>query len=49
LASNPVIDAGLQHIERQASSTENFIMEGPDIEAGTKLLENDTARRGSTP
>src|SRR5580704_3248211 len=38
LTSNPVIDAGFQHVERQASSTENFIMEGPDIEARTKLL-----------
>jgi hypothetical protein len=32
LTSNPVLDAGLQHVERQTSSAENFIMEGPDIE-----------------
>src|SRR6266568_401103 len=38
LTSNPVINPCFQHVERQASSTENFIMEGPDIEAGTKLL-----------
>jgi hypothetical protein len=29
LAFNPVIDAGLRHIERQASSTENFIFPLP--------------------
>src|SRR5580698_6543776 len=38
LASNPTIDAGFQHVEWQASSTENFIVEGPEIETGAKLL-----------
>jgi hypothetical protein len=38
LTSNPVIDAGFQHVERQTSSTEDFIMEGSDVEARTKLL-----------
>src|ERR1700730_9160427 len=38
LASDPSIYACFQHVERQASSIENFIMEGLDIELGTKLL-----------
>src|SRR5580692_5952457 len=38
LTSNPVIDAGFQQVERQASTTENFIMKRSDIEARTKLL-----------
>ena len=38
LTSNPVSDAGFQHVEWQASSAEDFIMEGSEVEAGTKLL-----------
>src|SRR5208283_1490182 len=38
LTCNPAIDPGFQHVERQASSTEDFIMKRPDIETGTKLL-----------
>src|SRR5260370_1994145 len=38
LISNPGIDAGFQHVERQASSTEDFVMEGPVMEAANKLL-----------
>jgi hypothetical protein len=38
LASDPAVYACFQHVKRQASSTEDFIMEGPDIEAGTNLL-----------
>src|SRR5260370_10364841 len=38
LISNPGIDAGFRHVERQPSSTKDFVMEGPDMEAGTKLL-----------
>src|SRR5271155_4230536 len=43
MTSNPVSDAGFQHVEREASSTEDFIMERSEVEAGTKLLLGTTA------
>jgi hypothetical protein len=38
LASDPAINACFPHVERQASSTEDLIMERLNIEVGTKLL-----------
>jgi hypothetical protein len=32
LSRNPIADAVIQHVERQSAVTENFVVEGADVE-----------------